>query len=297
MRLLFFDNQCSTRRKAQGPSTGKRWEEDMLRAVAVPGTVAQVHALLGQNKRSALVAGGTLIIPVLNYGTDAFDTLISLRGAGLSSITVRGTRVEIGAAATLAEVGKQRVLEFLSPALLSIGSPTLRNMATVGGNLFAPCPYGDFAACLVSLGAEAAISGSSGRRSMPVERLLAEGLQAGEIVTSVAFDLPEAGSFRYRKAARRTYNSGSIVTVAAVVSQEAGVVCGCRIALGGVASTAVRAPSVEQALMGKPLDRPHVEAAAALAVDEIAPQDDAYASAWYRRRVTPVHVRRALLGE
>ena len=70
----------------------------------------------------------------------------------------------------------------------------------------------------------------------------------------------------------------------------------CRMALGGVAQSAVRAPSVEKALIGKPLDRASVEAAARHADADIEPADDAYASAWYRARVTPVHISRALIG-
>ena len=64
---------------------------------------------------------------------------------------------------------------------------------------------------------------------------------------------------------------------------------GTRIALGGVAPTAVRATAAEVALAGGDIDR-----AAELSVEAADPFDDAYASAWYRRRVLPVHVRRAL---
>ena len=82
-----------------------------------------------------------------------------------------------------------------------------------------------------------------------------------------------------------------------MVAVSGGKVAECRIALGGVAKSAIRAPSVEKALTGKPLDRASVEAAAHEAQQDISPFDDAYASAWYRARVTPVHIRRALLGE
>jgi CO/xanthine dehydrogenase FAD-binding subunit len=82
---------------------------------------------------------------------------------------------------------------------------------------------------------------------------------------------------------RRRQNSASIVTVASD---------GTRIALGGVAPRPVRALAAEQALAGG-----DVEAAAALSVEAADPFDDAFASAWYRRRVLPVHVRRALQGE
>ena len=64
---------------------------------------------------------------------------------------------------------------------------------------------------------------------------------------------------------------------------------GVRIALGGVAPRPVRALAAEEALA-----RGDIDAAAELSVEAADPSDDAYASAWYRRRVLPVHVRRAL---
>jgi CO/xanthine dehydrogenase FAD-binding subunit len=269
----------------------------MLQAVARPRSLAEAHAILAGNERAAIIAGGTVVMPVLNYGTDAFDTLVSLRGSGLSGISIAGGRATIGATTTLSDLGSRDELGFLLPALDAIGSPTLRNMATVGGNLFVRQPYGDFAACLVALGAEATIAGADGERSEPVERTVAAPPARGEIVSKVSFAMPAPGAFRFRKAARKAFNSAAIVTVAAVLDVAGGKVAGCRVALGGVAKSAIRAPSVEQALIGRPLDRESVEAAAREALKDISPADDAYASAWYRARVTPVHVRRALLGQ
>jgi CO/xanthine dehydrogenase FAD-binding subunit len=76
-----------------------------------------------------------------------------------------------------------------------------------------------------------------------------------------------------------------------------GKVAGARIALGGAAPRPVRALSVEAALIGRPLDAHSVTAAAQAAVNDIEPFSDAYASAWYRARVLPIHIRRALLGD
>ena len=59
----------------------------------------------------------------------------------------------------------------------------------------------------------------------------------------------------------------------------------------------MRARSAEDALLAKPLDRATVDVAAAAALKDAAPLDDAFSSAWYRARVLPVHFRRALLGE
>jgi len=84
--------------------------------------------------------------------------------------------------------------------------------------------------------------------------------------------------------------------VAAVVAVADGVVSSVRIALGGVAPRPVRAAAAEAALLGRPLEPGVVAAAADAARADAAPADDAYASAWYRDRVLPVHLRRALLG-
>jgi CO/xanthine dehydrogenase FAD-binding subunit len=78
----------------------------------------------------------------------------------------------------------------------------------------------------------------------------------------------------FLKAMRRRLNSASIVTVAAVLDAP-------RIALGGVRRTPVRARQAEAATAAG------VEAAAQAALHDIDPFDDAYASAWYRRRVVP----------
>ena len=80
---------------------------------------------------------------------------------------------------------------------------------------------------------------------------------------------------------RRRQNSASIVTVASD---------GARIALGGVAPQPVRA----HRRRGGARERRHRRAPPSCRVEAADPFDDAFASAWYRRRVLPVHVRRAL---
>ena len=269
----------------------------MLHTVATPGSLAETHTALSTLGSARIIAGGTAVTPTLNAGTDDFTSLVSLRRAGLSGIAIKDGSAAIGAVTTLAEIGDEPALGFLVPALEAIGSPTIRNMATIGGNLFVRQPYGDLAACLIALGATATVSDGTTTRIEPVEKLVASPLKSNEIVTQVSFALPAEGSFKFTKAGRKAMNTAAIVTVASVVITSDGVVSQCRIGLGGVARSAVRARSVEQALTGRPLDRASVEEAAKQAAHDIDPADDSYASAWYRGRVTPVHIRRALIGE
>jgi CO/xanthine dehydrogenase FAD-binding subunit len=243
------------------------------------------------------MAGGTLVMPMINGGAHGISTLVSLSKLGLDDVTFKKGVAMIGAAAPIAELARHPELKFLLPAIESIASLTLRNMATVGGNLFAEQPYGDLAVCLVALDATVIIVNAKSKRSAPVEEVIKKGLKAGELVTQVSFAIPKPGTFKYAKAARRALNSASIVTVAAVVPLVKGAVADCRIALGGVAAKPVRAKTVEKLLNTRVFNDKTVMTAAAAATKDIVPFTDAYASAWYRARVTPVHICRALLGD
>jgi CO/xanthine dehydrogenase FAD-binding subunit len=262
-------------------------------AVAVPESVQDVVGALGDG--AVVLAGGTKVMPEINTTAHAVTRLVSLRRAGLAGIEAGAGTATIGAATTLARLGADERLAFLRPVVESIASPTIRNLATVGGNLFVAQPYGDLAVALLALDAEVALAGPAGTATAGVADVLGDA--GGRVVTAVSFAVPDDGTFFYTKAMRRRLNSASIVTVAAVVAVEGGTVASARIALGGAGPAPVRATAAEAALTGRPFDREHVAAAAAAAREDAAPFSDAYASAWYRARVLPVHVRRALIGD
>ena len=257
--------------------------------VAVPETVDGVLGALGDG--ALVIAGGTEVMPRINTTAHDVAALVSLRRAGLAGIDVTDGHATIGAATTIAEVGADARLAFLAPVVESIASPSIRNLATVGGNLFVEQPYGDLAVALLALDAQVDVAGPGGSAARDVASVLGGGLAPGELVTAVRFALPADGAWRYTKAMRRRLNSASIVTVAAVVGDTP------RIALGGAGRTPVRSPAAEAALAGGPLDRERAEAAGRAALADAEPFTDAYASAGYRARVLPVHVRRALVGE
>ncbi|MBT2227832.1 xanthine dehydrogenase family protein subunit M [Nonomuraea sp. NEAU-A123] len=265
----------------------------VIQAVHVPESA---EAAVTYSARGAwIMGGGTVVMPLVNSGAAPATELVSLRRAGLGGVEVRDGVARIGAAATLAAVGEHPGLSFLRPALRTIASPTLRNQATVGGNLFVAQPYGDLAVCLLALDATCEIAGPDGRRDAPVADVLASGVGSGEVVVAVRAALPGPGVWHYHKAMRRRLNSAAIVTVAAVTRTADGVVTFSRIALGGVAPRPVRAVSAERLLRGRPLTHDVLTEAGEAAHGDIDPFDDAYASAWYRARVLPVHLRRALL--
>ena len=105
------------------------------------------------------------------------------------------------------------------------------------------------------------------------------------------------GAFRFRKVSRVRPKGISVLSIAAHLPLSGGRVAGARVAYGAMAPTPIRAKAVERALEGRTLDAAGIASALAVAAEGTNPATDAIASAWYRREVVAVHLRRLLLNE
>jgi len=246
------------------------------------------------NETSRYLAGGTLVMRAVNYGDQSFNRIVRSRDPVLRDIRLEGGRIIIGSGVTMAEVIEARDLAFLAPVARVVGGPAVRNMATVGGNLFAHHPYGDFAAALLALDGEAHMADGS---KMPLEQFFSSRETLRGLVAAVSIARPNGDDFRFRKISRVKPKGVSVMSIAAWLPRTGSRVSNARIAFGAMGSTPLRAKAAEAALNGASLDGSGVARAVAVASDGLDPQDDALASAWYRRQVAPVHLRRLLLGE
>jgi CO/xanthine dehydrogenase FAD-binding subunit len=235
----------------------------------------------------------------LNEGDVSIATVVRASDHALGRIDASGPRVTLGAGVTFAKILAERDLAFLHAPARSIGGPAVRNMGTVGGNLFAQNPYGDFTVALLALDASVAVQGGFGARDIPIEEFLqSRERQAGTLVLSLSCTRPaNAEAFRYRKIARLKPKGGSVITLAAHLPISGGRIAGARIALGSMAPTQIRARAAERALEGRPLDAATISAAAAAVTEGTSPTDDALGSAWYRREIVGVHLHRLLSGQ
>ena len=259
-------------------------------------SVTDAARMLAAEAGARFVGGGTLVVRAWNSGDVSIEKLVLCDGLGLDTIAVTRGRVEMGAAVTMAKVARHSDLGFLAPVAHEIGGPAVRAMATIGGNLFAPSPYGDFAVALLALGAQVTVEGPDACVTLGLEEFLAARDAQSGIVRSVAFALPPAGSFRFAKVMRRHPHGASVLCIAATLPLIDGRVTGARVAYGAMAPTAIRARAVEKALEGKALDDATISAAAAVSAEGCAPESDAFASDWYRLNVLPVHLARLLQG-
>jgi CO/xanthine dehydrogenase FAD-binding subunit len=244
-----------------------------------------------------IMAGGTLAMPLINEGVSMPEKVLGLRQAGLNYVRSANGSIAIGATTTLTQMLKLDAIPLLREAARHVGAWAIRNLGTVGGNLFAPPPAGDFAVALLALDATVKLAGPTGQRRVPLDQFYTGFMttvwQPGEIVTEVQANIPR-GKTAYLKYARKHENTPAIVTVAAHVLLDGQMVKDARLALNGVGPHPMRARRAEAALVGSMWNEKAIATAAAAAAAESQPFTDPIASEWYRRKMVDVYVRRAL---
>ncbi len=257
------------------------------------------------------IAGGTDLMVELDRGEHhGLSTMLDLtRIPGLDLIEERDGRVVIGPLVThnqcVASDLLRRVARPLVQASWEVGSPQLRNRATIAGNIVTASPANDTLSALVVLDAVITVTSTRGSRDIPIGDfhlgVRRTALEPDELLTAVSFPaLDEDWRSIYLKLGLRRAQAISVVHLAAVARFDGpgpeAAAAEIRIAIGSVAPTIVRAETAEAALVGQPLDDRSVAAAAELAAAGVAPIDDLRAPADYRRDMVGEMVRRALVA-
>jgi aerobic carbon-monoxide dehydrogenase medium subunit len=266
--------------KRSGRVTGRALEEAQ---VLVPTSRDEAVEAFGEGSDVTVLAGGTIVMPELNYGRLRPKSVLLLQKAGLSGIRRDGSRLTIGAMTTVAEL--EQAPEPLASAARLVADHEIRGQATLGGNLCAPpgkTPRGDLQAALIALGATVRSAGRDGERSEPIDDFLAGGPDGRLLLEVEAAEPQRAGFASVRRPHAHAY------TVLAVCAAESAD--GIRVGVTGAGPRGLRALAVERAVA----EGASSADAAEKVLDDAQPHDDALASAWYRRRLLPVIVRRAL---
>ncbi len=254
--------------------------------VLTPGSAGQAVEAFGDGRGVTVFAGGTILMPEIAAGRyPRGGRTLMLGRAGLDQLAGDGT-ITIGAMVPLSKLAGSGI-DPLAAAAREVGDLEIRGQATIGGNLCAPpaaeSPRGDLQAALLAMGARVRSAGPGGERTESVEEFLARPEDEPRLVLEIEVDKARRGS--YLSLRRPHAHSYAAMTVSCAQNDN-----GVRVAAGGVAPRAKRLHGVERALAGGATGKD----AAARALDEVDPQDDALASAWYRRSVLPTLITRAL---
>jgi carbon-monoxide dehydrogenase medium subunit len=255
-----------------------------------------------------VLAGGTDLVNSIKINLNRPRRLVYVLGISeLEFIRVEGGSLSIGAAARLSDIEHDRQVVSQYPALAEainvIGGTQIRNMATLVGNLCNASPGADTPPILLALDAEVEICGGSGGTGIQRNRLPLGGfftgpkktvLKQGQMVRSVVLPSPpEHSGAAFRRLARVSLDIAKI-NCAAFIKRDGDVVQEARIALGSVAPTPVRAPTIEKALEGRKQSEGLFQEAVELVEEDIAPIDDVRSTADYRRQIASLLVREAL---
>ena len=264
----------------------------------LPGSLPEALGLLESNGPELLVmAGGTIAMPLINDGISLPRQVMGLRRADLDRIEWADGELRIGATATLTSLVAQDSVPMLREAARRSASWSIRNMGTVGGNLFAPPPGGDVATALLALDARITLASPRGTRELPLSEFwtgfMTTSLAADELVTSIV--VPGGpGETTFIKFGRKNANTPAVVAVAVHLVRHAGHVARARIALGAAGPHPMRAARAEAAIVGTELDEAAIAGATEAAATDCESFEDAVASEWYRRRMVGLFVKRAL---
>jgi len=272
-----------------------------------PSSIDEALDLLAEHQTSARpIAGGTdLILEMARGARTGITTLVDLsRIAELASIEITDGRVRLGAMTTHSDVvGNAEMVAVALPlaqACREVGSPALRNRATIAGNLVTASPANDTISALYALNAEITIRSAKASRTVAIDDFYtgfrSTVLEPGELITSIEFDaLTAERRGIFVKLGLRRAQAISVVHLA-VVAELAGdgqTVSELSVALGSVGPTIVRFDEATTIAAGRSLadSAPDVAAAAAAFV---SPIDDVRSTADYRRQGLEVGLRRAL---
>ncbi len=264
------------------------------------------------------MAGGTDLVVAARHGKTALpDRVVSLHHLReLASIETTDSGLLIGAIATHSQLMSApdvvRSATALSDASALVGSPSTRNVGTIGGNIMNASPAMDTGAPLVVLGGEIVLSSTSGeRRVSPAELWTGPGTTSavpGEMCTAVSLPSPPpaAGSAYVRLEYRRAMEIAVVGAAARVCldPEGSGRVVAASVALTAVAPTIIEVTGASEILEGAMLitddsvppasDDSPLAAVARAASEQASPISDLRASDDYRRHCVGVMARRAV---
>jgi CO/xanthine dehydrogenase FAD-binding subunit len=259
----------------------------------VAHTVEEALGLLTSKSKPKPIAGGTDLAVILADFVISPDTLVDV-GSIASMGGIRQTKqgVSIGAVTRVAEIAAGKGLPVcLSQGARSIGSPQIRNLATIGGNICNASPCGDTLAPLIALDAVFVLASASGTREVKAEEFFLGPkktvIRADELLVEIRIDPRHAGgSSAFRMIGKRNGQVISQVNVALWILTEKGTISDARAAIGSVAPIPLRLRKAEEMLRGKRVGALDVKGILAAVDAEIAPISDVRASLEYRRLVS-----------
>lgn len=267
-----------------------------------------IETLQKFNGKARIIAGGTDLVIDLKTQKEEVIALIDIsRIEGLAEIRMDKNRICIGAMVTHAEASKSDLVRqrvpVLSEACSTVGSPQIRNMGTLVGNIVNAMPAADAASALIALGATVrVISWVDQGRIVSVEQLYKGPGESAidstrEIVTQAEFPVPESRSgSSFQRLSRRKALSLPVLNAAVSIrlDKDLNIFEEARMVVGPVSSTPFRPKQSEALLIGSSVTGEVIQQASETASNEASPRTSLRGGREYRKDMVKVLVERGL---
>jgi xanthine dehydrogenase FAD-binding subunit len=283
-----------------------------VKSYSKAGTVQEAIRLLGENPEAHLIAGGTDVLVKLHKGKGQFDHLIDIHDiAELNFIRQNDDGdLIIGPLSCFTRVAESALIRkhipVLSAAILTIGGPQVRNMATIGGNLCNGVPSADSATPLIALNAALTIEGPDGSRQMPLEDFFLGpsrvALEHREIMTAITVSRDNYSDYygHFYKYAMRDAMDIATIGCSAVCRVDDGVLTDLRLAYGVAAPVPIRCKETENKIRGRKVSTQLLTDISEAVIDDVSPRTSWRAAKNFRLQIiaTLAHrvVKQAILN-
>jgi CO/xanthine dehydrogenase FAD-binding subunit len=282
-----------------------------LSALLRPTSPEEAIRLFAETPGNGLyVSGGTVIVP---SGSPNLDFLVDLSAAGLDYVRPladnastgtagEGPGLALGAGTCICDLARSQQVADLAGGVLheaaaAVANHTVRNRATLGGNVVASHYPTDLPPALLVLEASILAMNLDGKREIDLETFYTDRRtqhKKGDLIVEVR--VPGASrnlTAAFEKLGRLKLDIAT-VNAAAAVRVEGGGVVHARAAVSGTGRPPARLHDVETFLIGQKADRETFEEAGRIASESVDPRSNHRASGEYRKKMIGVLVRRAL---
>jgi carbon-monoxide dehydrogenase medium subunit len=271
-----------------------------------------VNYLSEHENKAAVMAGGTDLLVQMKgsfkcvKGDTDFDYIMSLAEVSeLNYITYDDTDgLRIGAMATLTEVGQHPIVKEKYPALAQsidvCGTIQTRNMGTVVGNLLNSSPCADCSCAILALGGSVTLASAKETREVDIDafwlgyRFMAR--RPDEICVEVKLPPVADGVLSAHNKMTRVAHDLSKISASVRLDMDGKICKSARISMASVAPTTIRLKETEKLFAGKEINDALLEQVVATVPSEVNPIDDVRSSAEYRKEVSGIVVKRAVLA-
>ena len=257
-----------------------------------------VRAYAAGSGTTLYLSGGTILV----HAGASIDTAIDICRIGARDITAHSDgSLVIGACATVGDLARSQEAASVAGGVLvrtagGIANHTIRNLATVGGNIVAWHFPTDLPPTLLALDAIVRVRSPGGEREFPLETFYTrrrDVFTRGDLMIEIR--VPDSSSLvgAFHKVGRKRLDV-AIASAAAVIGGLDNGSPDVRLALGGLRVAPLRAHDAESYLVENGLDPQSIRTAAGMAVEAARPRGDRRATADYRRTVAVAAAIRAL---